>query len=67
MTIIGIVVFIAGWIYAVGEFGFFLGLSLGWIPSFFLAKLIDWVLIAILGLSLAVFTGSRKSSKKRDY
>lgn len=63
MSVIGIIVFFIGWIYAVGNFGFFLGLGLGWIPAIFVALIIDTVLITGLGLTAVAFKGLRN----RDY
>ena len=48
MTIFGIGVFIAGWIYSVGAFGFFLGVSLGWIPALIIAHIADLVFVVLL-------------------
>lgn len=35
--------FTSGWAYAIYGYGFFLGVGLGWIPSFFLAMFAAWV------------------------
>lgn len=48
MTVFGIGVFIAGWIYSVGAFGFFLGVSLGWIPALIMAHIADFLFILVL-------------------
>ena len=46
--------FIASWIYAWAQWGFLLGLGLGWIPSIFIA-LIAGFLWPLLALALIVF------------
>ena len=66
MTIIGIIAFIVGWIYAVCAFGFFLGLGLGWFPAIVIAWIIDTVIVAALalvGLSLAQHKWKKKSAR----
>lgn len=55
MTVVGVFVFLAGWIYAIANFGFFLGVGLGWIPALFIAWILDFLVIAIFGLSLVIF------------
>jgi hypothetical protein len=47
--ITGIIAFIAGWIYAVMSYGWFLGLGLGWIPALVVGVIAGllWPLIAI--------------------
>lgn len=47
--LVGIVVFLGCWFYAVDTYGWFLGLAFGWFPSFFIAAIIGflWPLIAI--------------------
>ena len=42
-----IAVFAGGWIYAISEYGWFLGLGLGWLPAFFIA-VIAWFLFYIV-------------------
>lgn len=54
MTIVGIIIFVIGWIYAIAKFGFFLGLGLGWIPAFFFAKILEFLLTLIFGASLGI-------------
>ena len=53
---VGISVFFGSWGYAIKTYGWFLGLGLGWIPSFFLGILAGmfWpaALLIILGLLL---------------
>lgn len=49
MTIIGIIIFFIGWIYAISTFGFFLGLGLGWIPALFVAWILDFFVVLIKG------------------
>lgn len=50
---IGVLVAIIGWIYAMNEYGFFLGAGLGWIPALFLGILAAWcwpvIVLGILG------------------
>ena len=60
MTIVGVIVFLIGWVYAIGAFGFFIGLGLGWIPALVIAWIVDLVVIAVFGLTLVIF------SKKPD-
>ena len=60
MTIIGVIVFLVGWYYAIASFGFFLGVGLGWIPALFIAWIIDFVVIAVFGLTLVVFSRSKR-------
>lgn len=31
--LVGIVVFLAGWVYAIATYGFLVGVALGWIPA----------------------------------
>lgn len=55
-AITGVIVFIGCWIYAIGTYGFLLGVGLGWIPSFIVAAIASflWPLIALALLTLAV-------------
>lgn len=46
-TLVGIVVFLVGWGYAIAHFGFFLGFGLGWIPAGVIAIVVD-ILVSIL-------------------
>lgn len=48
MSIIGIITFFIGWIYAISTYGFFLGVGLGWFPSFFIALILDFIITRIL-------------------
>lgn len=34
--VVGPITFIIGWVYAISEFGFFLGVGMGWIPALFI-------------------------------
>lgn len=54
MTIIGIIIFFVGWIYAISTYGFFLGLGIGWIPAIFVAWILDFFVILIFGASWTV-------------
>ena len=63
MTIIGVIIFFVGWIYAMGEFGFFLGLGLGWIPALFVAWILDFfvvIVLGLLGISIQAIVGKRR-------
>ena len=55
-----LVVFAACWIYAIGAWGWFIGLSLGWIPSAILAAAAGWLAFKlwsiVLGLALLLVT-----------
>jgi hypothetical protein len=55
--VVGIVTFIASWIYAIANYGLFLGLGLGWIPSIFIGVLagITWPLLLIIGGLLLLY------------
>lgn len=64
MTIIGVLIFVIGWLYAIGQFGFFLGVGLGWIPAIFIAMILDTIVIAVFGLTLVAFHGLRKSGNR---
>lgn len=67
----GGIAFIAGWIYAIAAYGFFLGVGLGWFPAAILAVLVGllWpVLAALIGLavgSFLVFTDDGKELVRR--
>jgi len=55
--IIGFIAFIAGWIYAINEFGFFLGVGIGWIPAFFIGFFVGLgvdLLITAIFIALAI-------------
>lgn len=63
MTIIGVIIFFIGWIYAMGEFGFFLGLGIGWIPALFVAWILDFVIliaVGMLGFSIKAVVGKKR-------
>jgi len=55
--------FLAGWVYAIATYGFFLGGGLGWIPAAFLAILAMFlwrfilllVLIAAAGIAIWIY------------
>jgi hypothetical protein len=55
------IAFIAGWIYAIGQYGFFLGGGLGWIPAAFVAVIFGalwpFIALAVLYILLQVFGG----------
>ncbi len=46
-NLFAVAVFAGGWIYAISEWGWFLGLGLGWLPAFFIA-VIAWFLFYIV-------------------
>ena len=52
----GAIVFIGSWIYCIAEYGFLLGVGLGWLPSMIVAGIAGflWPVIAIV-LVLAAF------------
>lgn len=64
-SIIGIIVFIIGWIYAIATFGFFIGLGVGWIPALFIAKIADFLSFIILG-AIGYTLEKRDLTKIRD-
>ena len=49
-----VIAFLAGYIYAISAYGFFLGASLGWIPAAILATLCGalWPLLALALIAL---------------
>jgi hypothetical protein len=51
--IAGLLVFTNSWAYAVGRFGWFLGLSLGWIPAVILAVMAG-ILVTVLWMPILV-------------
>lgn len=60
-TVVGVLVFIGCWIYSIFNFGWFLGISLGWIPSLIIAffaailwPIIGFGVIVLLVLVIAV-------------
>jgi hypothetical protein len=52
MGFVGVVAFFASWIYAISTYGWFLGLSLGWIPSIIIAFVLYWLTPLLFGLML---------------
>lgn len=59
------IVFIGSWIYCIANYGFLLGLGLGWLPSMIVAVIAGaiWPLIALvigLGIAIVVFIALRK-------
>lgn len=54
-TITGTVVFVIAWIYAIAEYGFLLGVGLGWLPAGIIGVVagIAWPLIALAVAGLA--------------
>jgi len=55
---VGISVFFGSWVYAIKTYGWFLGLGLGWIPSFFLGILAGmfWPAALLIILGLIIFS-----------
>jgi hypothetical protein len=55
---VGVSVFFGSWAYAIKTYGWFLGLGLGWIPSFFLGFMAGmfWPIAIILILGLLLFS-----------
>jgi hypothetical protein len=58
--ITAVITFIVCWIYAIGSWGFLLGVGLGWIPSLFIAVIAGfiWPLLAmalIIGVCVVAF------------
>lgn len=45
-------VFIAGWIYAIVSYGFFLGVGLGWIPAIFLAIITIFIWRPVMSIAI---------------
>lgn len=46
-VLVGVVAFAGGWAYAIGTYGLFLGLGLGWIPALFVGLIVGllWPLV----------------------
>jgi hypothetical protein len=63
--LLGILTFFSCWIYAVATYGWFLGLSLGWIPSIIIAGIVMLLspliafLLIISGIVLLIFLWRR--------
>ena len=55
-NITAFIVFIGSWIYCIAEYGFLLGVGLGWLPSIIVAYIagVLWPLIAI-GIAVLIF------------
>ena len=60
-VLVAVGVFLGCWIYAIAEYGWFLGLGLGWVPAFFIAAFayflfwfLFWVAVILLVIVLAV-------------
>jgi hypothetical protein len=56
-VIIGGIVFIISWLYAIASYGFFLGVGVGWAPSLMIAFIagILWPLVALAMAALEIF------------
>jgi hypothetical protein len=51
------ITFIASWIYCISSYGYFLGISLGWIPSIIAASIaaIIWPIAVLAMIAMAIF------------
>ena len=58
-VLIGLLTFVGSWVYAVLQYGFLLGVGLGWIPAFFIGVLAGllWplALLAVIGFFLFLY------------
>ncbi|MFT5592168.1 MAG: hypothetical protein ACI8SR_000525 [Oceanicoccus sp.] len=58
-VISGIIIFFSSWIYCISEYGYLLGVGLGWLPSIISAYVLCWFwpiyLLAIISLIIYVF------------
>lgn len=55
--VVGPITFIIGWVYAISEFGFFLGVGIGWIPALFIgyfAAILTKSIMLILVIAFAL-------------
>ena len=54
---VGMITFVACWIYAIAKYGWFLGIGLGWFPSLVIARIAAWLwpLTIIGGVILLIF------------
>lgn len=50
LFLVGIPTFLGCWVYAIYEYGFFLGVGLGWLPAMFIAVIFGaiWPILLIL-------------------
>ena len=55
-TITAFIVFVGSWIYCISEYGFLLGVGLGWLPSIIVAYIAGflWPLI-VIGIAVLIF------------
>lgn len=60
-NITAFIVFIGSWVYCIAEYGFLLGVGLGWLPSIIVAYIAGflWQLI-VLGIVIIVFFSLKK-------
>lgn len=49
-----ILVFAASWLYCISEYGFLVGVTLGWIPASIAAVVIGWLIMLLWGPLIAV-------------
>lgn len=59
-TLTSLIVFIGTWIWCISEYGFLLGVGLGWLPSGIVAGIAGYLwpllLFAIIGIGLLALT-----------
>lgn len=50
------ITFVGSWIYCIAEYGFLLGVGLGWLPSIIVAAIAGalWPLIALIAIGIAI-------------
>lgn len=62
-----LVFFFGGWFYAISQFGWFLGIGVGWIPAagfaYVITQVWSWALMLLLGAGSAAAQRSRKQPK----
>ncbi len=53
-AIVGLVTFIASWIYCISEYGYLFGVGLGWLPSFIVATIAayTWPLLLLILIAM---------------
>lgn len=39
----GLIIFVAAWLYCIANYGFLLGVGLGWLPAFITAVILCWL------------------------
>ncbi len=53
--LISFIVFVGSWIYCISEYGYLLGVGLGWLPSMIVAFLAYFLWFPILILAIFIF------------